>query len=373
MSKIDFRKVVFPLVFTLAFSSWAVADHHEHADEHGHASHHEEKGFQPGPFIFDHILDSHDWHIVTFRDKHVSIPLPVILFSEHSGFHVFLSSKFEHGHASYNGFSLPHDGEHKGKVIETLKDGSVYLPLDFSITKTVLAIFFSCILLLWMFLTISRNYKESFNKAPRGLQNLLEVFIIFIRDDVAKPAIGGQMINSKTGERKYEKYMPFLLTTFFFIAINNLLGLVPIFPGGANVTGNIAVTLVLALFTFVITTINGNRYYWEHIFSPPGIPIALYPLMIIVEILGVFIKPFVLMVRLFANITAGHVVALGFFSLIFIFGNMSLGAGYGVSILSVAFSVFMTMLEFLVAFIQAYVFTLLSALYFGMATEKPVH
>jgi F-type H+-transporting ATPase subunit a len=200
--------------------------------------------------------------------------------------------------------------------------------------------------------------------APKGAQSVFEPLIVFIRDDIAKSSIG---------EKKYEKYVPFLLTIFFFIFFNNLLGLVPIIPGGANLTGNIAVTGVLAVFTFIITTFSANKNYWVHIYNTPGVPWWLkfpVPLMPIVELMGVFTKPFVLMVRLFANITAGHIIVLGFISLIFIFGAMSPVAGYGVSIVSVAFSLFMLLLEFLVAFIQAYVFTLLSALYFGAAVEE---
>ena len=196
------------------------------------------------------------------------------------------------------------------------------------------------------------------------MQNLLEPIILFIRDDIARPSIG---------EHKYERFMPFLLTVFFFIWFNNMIGLIPIFPGGANVTGSISVTMVLALFTFVITTISGNRNYWQHIFNMPGVPWWVkfpVPLMPVIEIIGMMTKPFVLMVRLFANITAGHIIVLGFFSLIFIFGQMSVGLGLGVSVLSLAFTIFMTMLELLVALIQAYVFTLLSAIYFGMATEE---
>jgi F-type H+-transporting ATPase subunit a len=199
------------------------------------------------------------------------------------------------------------------------------------------------------------------------MQSLLEPVILFIRDDVAKSSIG---------EKKYEKYMPFLLTIFFFILLNNILGLVPIFPGGANVTGNIAVTMVMAVFTFILTTVNGNRHYWVDIVNTPGVPWWLklpVPLMPIIEIIGIITKPVVLMIRLFANITAGHIIALGFVSLIFIFGAMNVALGYGVSVVSVAFMIFMNLLELLVAFIQAYVFTLLSALYFGLATIEPEH
>lgn len=217
--------------------------------------------------------------------------------------------------------------------------------------------------MVFVFISVANSYKKRKGKAPKGIQSFVEPIIIFIRDDIAKASIG----------EKYEKYLPFLLTVFFFILINNLLGLIPFFPGGANITGNIGVTGVLALFTFIITSFSGNKAYWMHLVNAPGVPWWLklpIPLMPIVEIMGVFTKPFVLMVRLFANITAGHIIILGFISLIFIFGNISEGLGYGVSIVSVGFSIFMGILELLVAFIQAYVFTLLSALYFGMATEE---
>ncbi len=235
---------------------------------------------------------------------------------------------------------------------------------DFSITKTVFGIFLSVALMLLVFLTIAKNYRKNKGKAPKGLQSLLEPLILFIRDDIAKSSIG---------EKKYEKFMPFLLTVFFFIFFNNLLGLIPFFPGGANVTGNISVTLVLAVFTFLITSFSGNKQYWLHIVNTPGVPWWLkfpLPLMPIVEIIGIITKPFVLMVRLFANITAGHIIVLGFVSLIFIFGAISGLLGYSVSVVSVTFMLFMWLLELLVAFIQAYVFTLLSALYFGLATEE---
>jgi F-type H+-transporting ATPase subunit a len=211
--------------------------------------------------------------------------------------------------------------------------------------------------------SVAASYTNNKGKAPKGLANLIEMAIIFIRDEVAKPSIGS----------KYAKFLPYLLTILFFIFINNLFGLIPIFPGGANVTGNIAITLVLAIFTFVITSINGNKSYWGHIFMPPGVPKALWILLVPIEIIGMLNKPIVLMIRLFANITAGHIIILGFFSLIFIFGAMNQGLGLGVSVLSVAFTVFMNFLELLVAFLQAYVFTLLSALYFGSAVEEHHH
>jgi len=347
-----------------------------HGEKHGESWEKEvlKEDFKAGDMIVEHIIDAHDWHILSYDDFHLTIPLPVILW--HDGqLHTFMSSKFHHGHDDYMGFGLAPEGEHKGKVVRTLQDrfltehvivqdSNQDLPLDFSITKNVLAIFLSLIFMTWLFISIARAYRRREGEAPKGVQSLLEPLIIFIRDDIAKASIG---------KNKYEKFMPFLLTLFFFIFLNNLLGLIPIFPGGANVTGNIAVTMVLALFTFVITSFSANKAYWLHIVNTPGVPWWLklpIPLMPVVELIGVFTKPFVLMVRLFANITAGHIIVLGFISLIFIFGQINLGLGFGVSIVSIAFAIFMNMLELLVAFIQAYVFTLLSALYFGMATEE---
>ena len=328
-------------------------------------THTEAEGFDPATFIFDHILDSYEWHILTYNDFHLSIPLPVIMFSERTGLNVFMFSKFHHGHSDYNGFRFETGGENRGKIVEILADGSKALPaLDLSFTKNVFAILVSLVLMLWIFLSVAKSYKKREGQAPTGIQNLVEPIIIFIRDDIAKPSIG---------EKKHEKFLPYLLTIFFFIWISSLMGLIPIFPGGANVTGNITVTMVLALFTFGKITINANRNYWIHIINAPGVPWWVkvpIPLMPIIEIIGMFTKPFVLMIRLFANMAAGHIIVIGFFSLIFIFGQMQAALGYGISLISLLFTIFMTMLELLVALIQAYVFTLLSALYFGMATEE---
>jgi len=320
-----------------------------------------EKEFDAGKFILEHIGNSYYWHIAEFGEFSLSIPLPVIIYSKNKGLNVFLSSKFHHGHESYKGFKISESEKNEGKIVEISENGEEIRPIDISITKNVLSLFVGIALLLAVFLSIAKSYKKNPLKAPTGIQSLLEPLILFVRDDIAKSSIG---------EKKYEKFLPYLLTCFFFIFFNNLLGLIPIFPGGANLTGNISITLVLALLTFLITTFSANKYYWKHIFWPPVPMLLKYPIMFIVEILGVIIKPFVLMVRLFANITAGHIVAMGFFALIFIFGNLSIYAGYGVTILSITFTVFMTFLELLVAFIQAYVFTLLSAIYFGMATEE---
>lgn len=344
---------ILTLILLLSFSNKTYAQEHEEA----------ENEFNAGEMIMEHVADAYSWHITTLDEKHISIPLPVILYSKNKGFHVFMSSKFHHGHQEYNGFYICHSKEspNKGKIVEKIDEEEIR-PYDLSITKNTLSLLMSVVFLSWLFLSIAKAYRKREGKAPKGMQSVLEPLIIFVRDDIAKASIG---------EKKYEKYTPYLLTIFFFIFVNNLLGLVPIFPGGANLTGNIAITFVLALFTFIITNINGNKNYWKHIFWGPGVPWWLnISIMWIVELMGVFIKPFVLMVRLFANILAGHIVALGFFSLIFIFGNMSVSAGYGISALSIPFTVFLALLEILVAFIQAYVFTLLSALYFGMATEE---
>jgi len=324
-----------------------------------------EEYFNAGEMIIEHITDSYEWHIINWGDKHISLPLPVILYDQ-GEFLVFSSSHFHHG--EYLGYTISEEGAMKGKIVRENEAGEEVRPdLDISFTKNVLAIFISMFILIVVFVSVANSYKRNKGHAPKGLQSFLEPIIVFVRDDIAKASIG---------EKKYEKYLPFLLTIFFFILINNLMGIIPFFPGGANITGNIAVTGVLAVFTFIITTFSGNKNYWTHIINAPGVPWWLkipIPLMPVVEIMGVFTKPFVLMVRLFANMTAGHIIILGFISLIFIFGEMSTGLGYGVSIVSVGFSIFMDFLELLVAFIQAYVFTLLSALYFGMATEESHH
>jgi F-type H+-transporting ATPase subunit a len=274
-----------------------------------------------------------------------------------------MSGKFHHGTEAYQGFKIASEGKYQGKVIEVITDGTEVRPWDFSITKNVTSLFISILFIVLIFISVAKRYRENFAKVPKGLQSWIEPVVFFVRDDIAKPSIGNE---------KYEKYLPYLLTIFFFIFINNVLGLVPFFPGGTNLTGNIAVTLVLATFTFVITSISGSRAYWVHLVNAPGIPWWLklpFPLMPIVEIMSVFLKPFVLTIRLFANITAGHIIVLGFYSLIFIFAEKSPVAAYGVSVVSVSFTALMGLLELLVAFIQAYVFTLLSAIYIGMALD----
>jgi F-type H+-transporting ATPase subunit a len=348
------------VVLLFSFSQPAFSESNESSQPH-------KKGFNAGEMIIEHIVDNHEWHIAEIGNKPVTIPLPVILYDD-GKIVTFMSSRFHHGADTYKGYKLELEGKNKGKIVKVdetgLVDENAFLPLDFSITKNVLSLLISVFLLTWIFVSIASKYKKRSNSAPKGFQNMVEPLILFIRDDIAKSSIG---------EKRYERYMPFLLTVFFFIFFNNLLGLVPFFPGGANLTGNIAVTMVMALFTFVITTFSGNKHYWKEIYNAPGVPWWLkfpVPLMPLVEVIGVITKPFVLMVRLFANITAGHIIALGFISLIFIFGAINQWAGYGFSIISVFFYIFMGLLELLVAFIQAYVFTLLSALYFGMASAE---
>jgi len=360
-------------------------EHHQSSDVHhesSETSHNEEAGygeaaeeeFNATEYILDHVSDSHDWHILTTKDgHHVSVPLPVILYSKHSGLHAFSSKKIAHRH-THDGFRMGNGtievvnkkGETvekslKGKIVEVDEHGALVeagLPLDFSITKNVFMMMLSVIILLWVFLGLARYYKKSGISEPKGLAGFIEPVIVFIEEDVALPNIGAD---------KYHRYMPYLLTVFFFVLINNLMGLVPFFPFGANVTGNIALTMVLAIFTFVITTFSGNRSYWQHIFNTPGVPFWLAPIMIPVEIIGMFTKPFALMVRLFANITAGHIIVLSLISMIFIFKAVFM------AVPSLLMVIFMDFIELLVAFLQAYIFTLLSALFIGMAMPEHHH
>ncbi len=324
----------------------------------------EEGEYNATEVIMHHIADSHEWHILDYEKngetRVVSIPLPIILYAD-GHLDVFFSSAFHHGE------EIVVKGEreyvlHHGKIylgeIEHNENGEITnaKPLDFSITKNVAAMMFSAILIILIFISMARKYKK--RQVPKGMQSLLEPIVLFVRDDIAIPNIG---------EKKYKKYMPYLLTLFFFIWFSNLLGLVPFFPGGANITGNIAVTMVLAVFTMLITNFSGNKGYWKHIFAAPGVPVWLYPIMIPVEIIGILSKPFALMVRLFANITAGHIIVLSLVSLIFIFKSLF------ISPVSFAFVLFMDVLELLVATLQAYIFTLLSALFIGMAVQEESH
>lgn len=374
LQKISFNSVftTLLLIFGLSFSSFAQEGHHE-ATANSEASHDGgEKKINVKEIIFGHIRDSHDWHLFTIGEFHATLPLPVILYSAGNGFSIFMSSKFHHGHEPHDGYKQINEHDiaadaalHGGKSnlvmgkIVALDGSKVY---DLSITKNVLSMLIS-LGLLWFLLTgIAKKYKKNgINKAPTGWQNAIEPVIGFIEENVAKPYLG----------HKSGKYMPLLLTFFFFIWINNLMGLL---PGGANLTGNIAVTLVLTLIFFVVMLFNSNKHFWGHIFNPPGIPLGIKFILVPIEILSnLLIKPAALAIRLFANIFAGHTIILSLVCMVFIFGAMNKAVGYGFSVVTVGFSVFMFFLELLVAAIQAFIFTNLVAVFIGQAVEEHPH
>lgn len=357
-------------VFLTVFNLGAKANAEGAAPKSAHAeAKSEEKPFDTGAFILHHIADAHDFHFWGEGEHSVGLPLPVILYTD-KGLVSFMSSAFHHDDegkqvVSVNGqrfvklhekiyYASAQADEHGAFVTFNAKHEALNAkPLDFSITKNVFSLLVSVVMLLVVFIAVARGYAKRKGQSPKGIQSLFEPIILFVRDDIAKPNLG----------HKYEGYMPYLLTVFFFIWFNNLLGLVPFFPGGANVTGNIAVTMILALATFLITTFSGNKYYWKHIFMPP-VPWWMYPVMVPVEIVGIFTKPIALMIRLFANITAGHILMLSLICLIFIFKNLAIAP------IAVPFAVFISLIELLVAFIQAFIFTILSALFIGMAIEE---
>lgn len=314
--------------------------------------------------VFGHIEDAYEWHITSWGDTHVSIPLPVIVRGQSGEWHVFLSSEFHHSaDGSYKGFYISSTGSNEGKIVE--KDaatGEEVRPLNLSLTKTAVALLISSFILVVIILSCSRWAKRNPNKAPKGFVGFMELFIMDIHDNVIKACIGP----------KYKKFAPYLLTVFFFIFLNNVMGLIPIFPGGANVTGNITITLALATCTFLITNLFGTKEYYKDIFWP-HVPLALKPIMIPIEIIGVFTKPFALMIRLFANIMAGHAVILCLISIIFITAVMGVVMNTSMTFVAMAFALFMDLLELLVAYIQAYVFTMLSAVFIGLAVAEPEH
>ncbi len=345
--------VLVVFLFLLTFHCQAKISEHEG---------NEEETFDLKEMIFSHVTNSYDWHLFTLHGHHYSIPLPVIVKSQERGWFVFSSSHLTHGE-SYEGFSISHSEANSGKIVEMDSNGNEIRPFDISMTKNAVSILLSCALLLLIFVPFARGYKKDHMRSRKGFAGSLEMLTMSIVDDVIKPCVG----------HDYKRFAPYLLTAFFFIFLNNFLGLIPIFPGGANVTGNISVTFVLAMFTFFITNIFGNKEYWKEVFWP-DVPTWLkvpIPIMPLVELLGVFTKPFALMVRLFANMLAGHMIILVLVGLIFIFQSM-MGAGVasGVSVVSVAFSIFMLLLDVLVSFIQAYVFTMLSSIFIGMARAE---
>ncbi len=311
-----------------------------------------------GEIVFSHIKDSYEWHITKWNNTDIAVPLPVIVRSAERGWFVFMSSKISHGH-SYNGFRVATNGENQGKLVEINAAGSEVRPLDLSLTKNASALLFSSSLLLFLILRVARFYKRNPLQTPGGWKGMIEVMVLYIRDGVIKENVG----------EDYAKYSSYLLTIFFFILLNNLMGLIPIFPFGANVTGNIAITFLLALCTFMIVNVSGTKAYWKEIVWPDT-PLFLklpVPIMPFVNAFEVFTKPFSLMIRLFANIMAGHTIILGLTCLIFVTVSMGAAVNSGMTVLSVILTVFMNFIELLVACIQAYIFTMLSAVYIGQA------
>lgn len=309
-------------------------------------------------FVLEHLADAYEWHITTWNGKHVSIPLPVIVKGQTSGWHLFSSSRF-HEAKEYEGFYL--SPEHHNKIYERLPDGTSVRPWDFSITKNVATIWLVVFILSATFLGVARWYKKRDAKsdAPKGFVGALEMLVMSINDDVIKASIG---------EKHYKRYAPYLLTVFFFILTNNFIGLIPIFPGGANVTGNINITLFLAVGTMLAVNLFGNKEYWREILWP-DVPVWLKipPIIPLIEIFGIFTKPFALMIRLFANIMAGHAIILSFTFVIFMTWQISATIGSVFTVFSAVLMVFLNCLEILVAFLQAYVFTLLSSVFIGLS------
>lgn len=376
---LDFSVLTILILGLISGTSLVAQDHEHHQEE---AVHHQEtvetiepalaseeaedEKYNPTPVIMEHIADSHGFHVYGEGHDAVSFPLPVILWTE-KGLVVFSSSEFHHdthGHHAVERKGLSFVNYHE-KIYQLDEEGHLSMdsenhptniaPLDFSITKNAFTLIMSALLLCIIFMSVAKGYKKG-NKVPKGLASFMEPLVVFVRDDIAKPNIGP----------KYQKYMPFLLTIFFLIWVNNLIGLVPFFPFSANLSGNIAFTLVMSAITMIVTNASGNKAYWKHIFMPP-VPIALWPIMIPVEIIGIFTKPFALMIRLFANITAGHIIILSLISLIFIFKTVAM------SVVAVPFALFISVLELLVAALQAYIFTLLTALFIGQAVAEDHH
>ena len=324
-------------------------------DNHGgddHADH--DKAFNAGDMIMHHIGDANAFHVV----GEFFIPLPVIIYNKSNGsWFTGLSTAFDIDHHGNSRNEVEGYHMHHGRVLPIDEKASI---IDFSITKNVFTMLLASLLLIIIFTTVAKGYRRREGQAPKGIQGFFEPIVLFIRDQVARPYLG----------KKTDAYMPFLLTLFFFIWSLNLLGLIPIFPGSANVTGNIMVTAALALIILVIILLRANKDYWKHILMP-DVPLLLYPIVVPIEVIGIFTKPFALMVRLFANIAAGHIIILSLVSLVFIFGNSgeSLSGGITGGIVTTAFGLFMNVMELLVAAIQAFIFTNLSAVFIGLAIE----
>ncbi|MDD4778084.1 MAG: F0F1 ATP synthase subunit A [Fermentimonas sp.] len=354
------KRILFLIVlFTFSVAGWAMGGETQNISVSNSNS---EEELNVKELILDHLADSYEWHLFNTKNSSVTIHLPVILYSKTSGWNIFLSSKLHNDKNNYKGFGIATDSKYKGKIVETTSSGEQVRPLDLSITKNAASLLISSLILILIILGVSQSIKRDPLKPKKGFSGIMEMFILMIVDEIIKPAIG----------EDYKRYSPYLLTLFFFIFFNNLLGLFPLFPGGANVTGNISVTLVLAIGTFLVINLTGSKKYYKDIFWPDT-PVWLkvpFPLMQIIELVGTLTKPFALMIRLFANIMAGHAIVLGLTSLVFV--TLSLGSAINASmtVVSVIFTVFIDFVELLVAFIQAYVFTLLSSVFIGLAREK---
>lgn len=425
-------RVLFLLVFCCGLSVLnAQHDGHDHGDEghateeahgddgHGHSTTlHEgcahDDSYDPAEVILHHIADANEFEVI---HGVLTIPLPVFLYATgpDGGLTSGLSSMFDHGDKAVDGYVMNHgrvnrladgapagmmSGEHSvecilhkleaneaGKEVDKFYakiDGQEYLLnsssvgdggllgggitnfYDFSITKNVFTMLLAALLLILLWTAVARGYKRNEGQAPSGIQSLMEPFFVFLRDEISIPMIG---------KKHYAKFQPFIMTVFFFILFCNLFGLIPFFPGSSNVTGNIAVTMALAVIAAIVAYVHGNAHFWGHVFWMPGVPVFVKPLLMVVEVLGLVIKPFSLMVRLFANITAGHIIILSLISLIFIFGNNGesvMGAAAG-GVVGVAFTLFINCIELLVAFVQPFIFAILAASYIGAAVEEHEH
>jgi F-type H+-transporting ATPase subunit a len=344
------RLIVVIVCIVFAFPASAADGHGEESEE-----------FDAIGTIMHHISDSHSWTLV----GHIAIPLPIIVYSN-GHLDVFLSSAFNHGETVVTKgdrhYALYHEKIYLTDASGTIEKDEAgkpqnLKPLDFSITRNVASMWISALMLLLIFISISRKYKRGVER-PSGLQSAMEPIILFVRDDIA---------NDMIGKGKADKYFHYLLTVFFFIWINNILGLVPFFPGGSNLSGNISFTAVLAICTLIITNVSGTKAYWKHIVAPPGVPAWVTVFLVPVEIIGIFTKPFALMIRLFANITAGHIILLSLVSMIFILKTIWFAP------VSILLGLVMSLLEILVGLLQAFIFTLLSALFIGLATHDDSH
>lgn len=316
--------------------------------------------------VLEHIADNYEWHIGTFGDKHVAVPLPVIVHSEERGWMCFSSDLLYHG-AEHESFFIAEEGEYEGKIVERMSDGTIVRPLDFSITKTVAGLLINSAIVIALTLYVASKYRKRKpnSPAPKGIVGAFEMLVESLLNDIIKPCVGAT----------YRKFAPFILTLFVFIFINNLMGLIPIFPAGTNVTGNISVTLVLAVVTCIVINIFGSKHYWKDILWP-DVPTWLkvpLPLMPLIEVVGIFTKPFALMIRLFANIVAGHSVILILTCMVFVTAEMGAAVSGSMTVVSVLLGVFMNCLELLVAFLQAYVFAMLSSVFIGLSQEGKEH